>query len=880
MKKTITILTIIFFTFLITSFTSAQSLEIDWNQSNEGKYQLYDFMQTNDGQFIGVGESFSADNQVYATIFYFDSLGVLLQEPKVLGGGKEGFRAIAQTHEGTFLLVGWTQTLSKDGSKDGWIVEIDQACNMLQDTVLGTSGVDIFEKIALKEDGSALIGGFKNQGKEDGLWLVKYNRRKGTTDQQHGIGNIKPKNIIAMMPCANNKVLIAGNTKDESTWRVMVDDNSTIKPLGTLGGKFADVLFQGSQTYDDKMLLTGETLSKAKKGFDAWLIELDEQGNAIHNDPLDSGGDERSLGAVKVLYRNFAIVLEEDKKSKNIVWFNQPKESKLSLPDATKIDIVKIINLFGNGNEFLIVGNIKSKQKPNGIRLIKIKSADYLASKEDVLLNCSTPQLLDDSQDTAMGPNEMGNLSLTLTNPSSSEITNIRVQCIAKNAVAGLTVQDIVMGSYIAPKGKKTMYIPVKSGKQINDGMATFDLIVKVNGQEACRTVANVKCLSRIAPRTSKNITLISPKPSNRAERSEKPEQIINVKVKSPQPLSNTDIRVYKNKKVLKDSKANNVNWGEPTDLDGLLQYDSYVTVPLDTGINIIEIEILDEASGTSSRTEKLTVEYAVHKPTLHIVAIAPTYENLKYNRKDVNDLMDLLEKQRDSGIYENILKEVMLTEKKTSFSSMRAIFEVLSNKFQTGKIHPSDVLMFYYSGHGKMVKNEFRLLPSDYDNNAENSTTIHYENDVLKYLKEIKCKKVVLLDACHSGASGAKDDELIKADDLNSAIDRLNKSAPGMVTISSCSQSELSYESDEWRNSAFSKALCEAFKNEKVLLNDNTQINTDLDKDGLITLKEMIDFIQKRVPDLVRQKKGVSQTPYVPKGDFDESLRFWRVAN
>jgi Caspase domain len=878
MKRSVTILTILIATFYVIPFSLAQNLGILWDEQTDKKFQLYDFIQTSDGQLLGVGESFEDGNSTYAAIFYFDSIGVF-KNYKPLGAGRDGFRAIAQTHEGTLLMVGWTETRNKNIGRDGWLLEMDMEGNILKDTAIGTNGKDIFEKVAIKEDGSTLICGFKNQDKSNGLWLLNYSRKKGFSGEQEVFKSVE--SIIAMMPIADNKVLICGNTRDEDVWRIIVDKNSVItKP--NLGGKFVDALSRGIQTYDDKLLLTGQTYSKGNAGSNAWLIELDAEGNDLTNEALGGAGDELSVGAVKMMGRKYALVVEEKRKTKEIVWLHQPTDNVLTLPNAQKMEVVKVINLFGSGNEFLIVGNIigKKEKKSEGVRLIKIVDIDYLASKEDVSLQCSTPQLIDDSQDTAIGPDEFGNLSFTITNPSSSDITNIRILATCKNPVLGLKYHDTYMVSYVAPKGKKTVNIPVSSGSKISDGVATIDFIVKVNGQEACRTVANVKCISRVAPRTSKNITLISPKPSIRAERSEKPEQVINVNVKSPRPISSADVRVYKNKKVLKDSKAPQINMGQSIELDGLLQYDSYVTVPLDTGINVIEIEIYDEESGTTSKTEKLTVEYAVHKPTLHIVAIAPTYENLKYNRKDVNDLMDLLAKQQDSGIYERIIKTSMLTRDSTSLSSIKAIFEEFSYRFETGSIHPTDVLMVYYSGHGKMVKNEFRLLPSDYRNNAENSTTIHYENDILKYLKEIKCKKVVLLDACHSGASGAKDDDFIKADDLNSAIDRLNKSAPGMITISSCSKSELSYESDEWRNSAFSKALCEAFKNETVALSDKTQINTDVDKDGLITLKEMIDFIQKRVPDLVKQKKGVSQTPFIPKGDFDESLRFWRVSN
>jgi uncharacterized caspase-like protein len=298
--------------------------------------------------------------------------------------------------------------------------------------------------------------------------------------------------------------------------------------------------------------------------------------------------------------------------------------------------------------------------------------------------------------------------------------------------------------------------------------------------------------------------------------------------------------------------------------------------------MNNISIGVQDEDYGESV-TETLVVEYAVHKPTLHIIAIAPTYNDLKFNKKDVTDLLELIQRQQDSGIYERIIPRSMTSKEATSLSSIKAVFEELSNDFETGRILPTDVLMVYFSGHGKIVKDEFRLLPSDYNYKAESATTVHYEKDIVAYLKDIKCKKVILLDACHSGATGAKEDEFIKADDLNSAIDRLNKTAPGMLTISSCSKSEKSYENDDWQNSAFAKALCEGFQNKKIKMGDNISfINADVNADGLITLNEMIEYVKKRVFDLVKQKQNgeATQTPHVTINDFNSDLRFWRVSN
>jgi hypothetical protein len=585
MKRPVTILTILIAFFYVIPFSIAQNLSMVWDESSDKKIQLYDFIQTSDGQLLGVGESFENTNSTYAVIVYFDSVGVY-KNHKNFGGGSDGFRAVTQTHEGTLLMVGWTETSSKNSGRDGWVLEMDMEGNILKDTAIGTNGKDVFEKVSIREDGMAVICGFKNQDKTNGLWLINYSRKKGFSVDKEVIQGIRPKNVIAMMPVANNKVLISGNAKDEDVWRIIVDKNGSITQMPNLGGKFTDALAQGAQTYDDKLLLTGLTYSKGNAGSNAWLIELDNEGNATDT-TWGGAGEERSVGAAKVMGRKFALVVEEKRKTKEIVWLNQPDETPLRLTNTQKMEVVKVINLYGSGNEFLIVNNIiGGKQKWGGTRLIKIADTDYLASKEDVSLQCSTPLLTDDSQDTAIGPDEFGNLSFTLTNPSGSDITNIKVVATCKNPVLGLKYQETNMVSYVAPKGKKTVNIPLSSGAKIGDGVATIDIIVRVNGQEVCRTAANVKCISRNTPRTQKFIALTSPTPSSRAERSEKPEQIINVKVQSNRPLSNTDIKVYKNKKVLKDSKAGQVNFNAPGEVNGLLLYDVVIKVSLDKGLS------------------------------------------------------------------------------------------------------------------------------------------------------------------------------------------------------------------------------------------------------------------------------------------------------
>src|SRR5690606_16496514 len=73
-------------------------------------------------------------------------------------------------------------------------------------------------------------------------------------------------------------------------------------------------------------------------------------------------------------------------------------------------------------------------------------------------------------------------------------------------------------------------------------------------------------------------------------------------------------------------------------------------------------------------------------------------------------------------------------------------------------KIHPEDVFIFYYAGHGSMVEDRFFLIPTEslrlYDLAALQKEAL--EASVLQEkFKSIKAlKQLIVMDACQSGGS------------------------------------------------------------------------------------------------------------------------------
>ncbi|HEY2910901.1 MAG TPA: hypothetical protein VGI99_11685, partial [Gemmataceae bacterium] len=111
--------------------------------------------------------------------------------------------------------------------------------------------------------------------------------------------------------------------------------------------------------------------------------------------------------------------------------------------------------------------------------------------------------------------------------------------------------------------------------------------------------------------------------------------------------------------------------------------------------------------------------------------------------------------------------------------------------------------------------------------------------------LARVNCRKVVLLDACHSGQA--------------SEANLLRRAAPngqGPFIIASCDQSELAYEHPKLQHGLFTYAVLDSL--------GNGFRKADLDADGVLTAEELFDYTSVQVPSLVRQLnlKGKSQHP------------------
>ena len=195
--------------------------------------------------------------------------------------------------------------------------------------------------------------------------------------------------------------------------------------------------------------------------------------------------------------------------------------------------------------------------------------------------------------------------------------------------------------------------------------------------------------------------------------------------------------------------------------------FDSSITINLSQGVNKIETSITN-VNGTESYRMPLQVNYT---PTnkqaekTHFIGIGidqfnDSKYNLKYSTKDIRDLSKKLKEKYSDIIIDTLFNEEVI------ISNIKALKQKL---LQTSV---NDKVIISYSGHG-MLSKDFDYYLSTYSVNFDKPEENGLPYDELESLLDSipARKKLMLIDACHSGevdkddliALEATDKKLIK---------------------------------------------------------------------------------------------------------------------
>ena len=225
-----------------------------------------------------------------------------------------------------------------------------------------------------------------------------------------------------------------------------------------------------------------------------------------------------------------------------------------------------------------------------------------------------------------------------------------------------------------------------------------------------------------------------------------------------------------------------------------------------------------------------------IFKPTLYVLAIGISkYANpdlhLQFAAKDAIDFAQAMLRQQGL-LYEKVELKI-LTDGQAVAENIRSGLQWLQKETTY-----RDVVMLYMAGHG--INNNvgnFFYMPVYADLSRINATCIS-GMEINETIKDIAGKRLVFLDACHSGNVLGNSQQ--RAAMLTQAINELTSADNGAIVFSSSTGRQFSLENPEWKNGAFTKALVEGLNGKADLINSK-----------IISARSLDLYISKRVKEL-----------------------------
>lgn len=237
----------------------------------------------------------------------------------------------------------------------------------------------------------------------------------------------------------------------------------------------------------------------------------------------------------------------------------------------------------------------------------------------------------------------------------------------------------------------------------------------------------------------------------------------------------------------------------------------------------------------------------APQQRSLFVLAVGVSdYVNPEYRlglaAKDARDLVATLQRQR-GGWYSRV-DALLITDRQATRKGIEDGFAWLRQRMRT-----DDTAVIFLAGHGlNDTGGDYYFLPADAELERVGHTGVSFIT-MRNVLSQLPGKVLLMADTCHSGnilgrlRRGQSHDPTAALNDLASAEN-------GIVVFASSTGQQVSLESQEWGNGAFTKAVLEGLDGQ-----------ADYKRRGRITYKMLDLYISDRVSELTRG----AQTPVSP---------------
>ena len=736
---------------------------------------------------------------------------------------------LIQTKDGNFVMAG--AMMGRASEYDLWLAKVDGEGKLLWEKTHGKNGGEEANAVIETKDGGLLAVGYQANFwlETTQLWLVKTDENGNLLWEkkyQMGLADNRGMDII---PTSDGGFAVTGATTPNGkfladVWLLKIDASGNLQWQQNFDGGSRDEGYALLQTPNGDFVIAGLTTSPVS-GMDAvCLIRANSRGEIIWDRNFHDFRSSAAMDLVSTPDRGFALAGWGENAAKYF-------DVLLIKTDANgQIQWQKNYGGTAGESAYAVLSH------PNG----HFTLAGYTASKgsggmDNYLLEIgANGQLLSDR---------------VYGSPLGDEA---KALCFTKEggfAVAGFQNKKFSMNE------KSDAWMAVFGGKgkePFKNKPSRLNPIAEASKKKPAQRPSNTNRTTTVnntsisKPTSDASIQIFWQQPDpidfhNSTMNTDKSRLAIRLKAISDLILDASDFQIFVNGEKYGSSKFSEVSL-----IPRQNQFTFQHNLHLKKGENRIEVEVNKE--GGKARSETLKVFYSSERPNLHIISIGTNPVNLQFTEKDAKDFTAAFRGQ-SGKLYGEIYRNQLLG-KEASKPNIEGLLEAYRYTHSVGE---RDVLLLFMSSHGYVYQNEFYLQADNYDPIRKKTTSIAYD-DLAESLKAIPCKKLVFIDACHSGGAKAQ----IAA--INQAIQQLNFAKSGISVLTSSQAEQTSYEDEVWQNGAFTEGILQALEGAG-----------DKNRDGIITIGELYSYLQKAVPEMVKKRKNQLQMPFMTSNELGD---------
>jgi WD40 repeat protein len=220
-------------------------------------------------------------------------------------------------------------------------------------------------------------------------------------------------------------------------------------------------------------------------------------------------------------------------------------------------------------------------------------------------------------------------------------------------------------------------------------------------------------------------------------------------------------------------------------------------------------------------------------QPRMHFLALGvsqyadPQIQQLDFAARGAAVMSDLFQEQT-VGLYRTTTSQLL---DRDAIRPLWRDYAGQAARELSNDVHPDDLVVMYLCGHGIRDRRTNRWYFVTADARYNDIMNDRYDDllsfDDLAMLGELPCRKLAIIDSCHSGAV----QPVMRSDDLKAAMRMLQGDV--VVTMTASEGEEEAAEQKDRQLGRFTSLLVDALRGQG-----------DVDGDGVVSIREAVDYV------------------------------------